>query len=64
MSTSPERIAYTASEVAEMLGLSEVQVRRDTKALLLPCRRFGRAVRYTRDDIESYLTRMKHVRDE
>lgn len=56
MTTTPERFAYTAAEVAEMLALSEVQIRRHTAAGLLPCHRIGRSVRYTREDVQNYLS--------
>jgi excisionase family DNA binding protein len=52
-----EKIAYSAKEVAELLSLSVVTVRRHTALGWFPHHRIGRAVRYTRADIESYLTR-------
>ena len=50
-----ERIAYTATEVAEMLSISLVQIRRFTASGRLPCRRLGRSVRYTHSDIDAFL---------
>ena len=50
-----ETIAYTADQVAEMLNLSTITIRRATTAGLMPCRRIGRAVRYTRSDIDAFL---------
>jgi excisionase family DNA binding protein len=48
-------MAYTAKEVAAMLGVSYGYVRQITDEGLLPCRRLGRLVRYTRDDVQLYL---------
>ena len=55
MTDTVERMAFTAREVAEMIGVSFDTVRRATAEGLLPCRRLGRSVRYTRADIHSYL---------
>lgn len=49
------RIAYTSKEVASLLGVSINTIRRATDEGLLPCRRLGRLVRYTREDIQAYL---------
>jgi len=50
-----ERIAFTAAEVAEKLGLSEITVRRYTSAGAFPCHRIGRSVRYTDEDVTAFL---------
>ena len=52
-----ETIAYTADQVADLLNLHTETVRKHTRQGLFPCHRIGRAVRYTRDDIDQYLTR-------
>lgn len=57
-----EKLAYSASEVAEMLGLSarmvrELQYRGELKAV-----RFGRAVRFTREAIAEYVSKAGEVR--
>ena len=50
-----ERMAYTAGEVAKMLSISEVQIRRFTASNALRPRRLGRSVRYTEADIQWFL---------
>ena len=52
-----ETIAYTADQVAELLNLSTVTVRRHTSAGIFPCHRIGRSIRYTRADVDAYLER-------
>ncbi len=50
--------AYTAEEVADMLHVSVRTLRRVTTVGTMPCRRIGRAVRYTAADISTYLERV------
>jgi excisionase family DNA binding protein len=55
MTDSTDRLAYTAHEVADLLGVSFSTIRRATADGVLPYRRLGRLVRYTRADIDAYL---------
>ena len=50
---------YTYGEVAAELGLHVGTVRRAVRDGDMPCRRFGRSVRFTRDDIDEYIDRSK-----
>ena len=49
------RTLFTAEEVAATLALSESLVRQLTLDGSIACRRIGRLVRYTRDDIEAFV---------
>ena len=49
------RLAFTAKEAAALIGVSYNTIRRATEEGLLPCRRLGRLVRYTREDLQVYL---------
>jgi len=53
-----ERGLYTVDDVADVLGVSGRTLRRATTCGTLPCHRLGRAVRYTRDDVDVYLARI------
>lgn len=46
------------AQVASVLGLSEYQVRAAVAAGTLPHRRVGRFVRFTEDDLDTYLARI------
>ena len=52
---SLERLLFTAEEVAEALAISTSMVRQLTQYGDIPCRRIGRLVRYTPDDIEAFV---------
>jgi len=52
-----ENIAYTADQVATLLNLSLITIRRHTTMGIFPCHRIGRLVRYTREDIDNYLAK-------
>lgn len=56
-STLLPRTLFTADEVAVTLALSESLVRQLTLDGSITCRRIGRLVRYTRDDIEAFVAR-------
>ena len=53
MTTQP--IIYTAQQVAEVLQVGLRTVERLTASGELPCRRIGRLVRYTPDDIQALI---------
>lgn len=53
--TTTPRLAFTAEEVAYSTGVSLRTVREATYAGVLPCRRLGRLVRYTQEDIQHWL---------
>lgn len=50
-----DRVLFTAQEVAESMSISTSMVRQLTVCGDLPCRRIGRLVRYTRDDVQTYI---------
>jgi excisionase family DNA binding protein len=55
------RALFTADEVADALAVSETLVRQLTLTGELPCRRIGRLVRYTLDDVAAFVHgREKH----
>lgn len=60
--TTPHRL-MSAAEVAALLGVSRRTVERATVAGVLPHRRIGgeRSARYTLDDINEYVTTIRHV---
>jgi excisionase family DNA binding protein len=43
----PDRALLTPAEVADLLGVIEVWVRRKAAAHLLPCTRLGRQIRFS-----------------
>lgn len=46
-------------EVATELGLSEYEVYAEVRRLVMPCKRpGGRLIRFTREDIDTYLERI------
>jgi len=49
------RTLFTAHEVAETMAISLTLVRHLTLTGELPCRRIGRLVRYTRDDVLAFV---------
>ena len=49
-----DRISYTVKEVARMLGVAEVTVRREIERGNLPHIRIGRAVRITATALTEY----------
>ncbi len=49
---------YTESELCEILGISRTTVYRLRKLGLLKAVRFGRSVRYTREQIDDLLKRL------
>ena len=53
--TTLPRLAFTAEEVAQSIGVSLRTVREATYEGLLPCRRLGRLVRYTQEDVQHWL---------
>lgn len=52
---------YTVSDVSQALQISVRTLRRATTSGLLPCHRLGRSIRYNREDLEIYLTRIADV---
>lgn len=53
-----ERGLFTVDDVADALRISVRTLRRATTCGTLPCHRLGRAIRYTRNDIDVYLQRV------
>ncbi len=53
--TELPRFLYTQDEAAQMLSISIRLVQDLTAMGRLPCRRIGRAVRYTQDDLRSFV---------
>lgn len=49
---------YTVADVSQALQISVRTLRRATTSGLLPCHRLGRSIRYNREDLEVYLTRI------
>jgi DNA-binding transcriptional MerR regulator len=49
-------------QVAERLGLSEYQIRQEHDRGILPGRRAGRFLRFTEDDLATYLERIRDDR--
>jgi len=51
-------VAYTPTEVAEMLGINKVTLYRYIREGLMPARKLGtRNYRITQEDIETFLSR-------
>ena len=50
------RRLYRVEEVADILAMSKSTVRALTARGDLPCRRIGRLVRYSRDDIDFFVS--------
>lgn len=48
----------TISDLCERLPATEYRIRADVAAGLLPHRKLGRAIRFTRDDVQVYLDRI------
>lgn len=57
-----EPLLYNVAKVAEKLGISEYQVRREHERGILPGRRAGRFLRFTDEDIATYLERIRDDR--
>ena len=56
-----EQILLTETDAAERLSLSTRTLRKARRDGLLPYILIGRAVRYTVDDLESYIERLRQV---
>ena len=54
---------YTAAEVAEILHVSERQVRRQIKSGELPHYKIGTAIRVSRADLEAFLAQRRHKQE-
>lgn len=50
-----EKEFYNQKELAVLLGLSSITVARMTKRGQLKAYKFGKALRYRRDDVEAFL---------
>lgn len=57
-----EPLLYNVEKAAAKLGLSEYQVRREHERGILPGRRAGRFLRFTDDDLSTYLERIRDDR--
>lgn len=57
----PDRELYTVQEVAKLLKVTERTVYSKAKSGELPYRKIGRVLRFTREDIEVYLEKIKVV---
>lgn len=58
-----EPLLYTRRQVAAMLGLCEKSVWALTRSGRLPAVRIGRAVRYSRDDILTFIEAAKDKKE-
>jgi len=56
-----EREFYSQRELAELLRVNVVTVRRLVKRGEIPFHRIGRVLRFRRKDVESYLARVREV---
>ena len=50
-----KRFLFTAEEVAQSLAISTTMVRQLTLCGDIPCRRMGRLVRYSIEDVEAFV---------
>lgn len=55
----PIPLLFTYKQVAEMVQLSESTLRQAVKDGRLPCRRDGDAVRFSRVDIDAFISSLK-----
>jgi DNA-binding transcriptional MerR regulator len=55
-------LLMNVAQVAERLGISEYQVRQEHGRGILPGRRAGRFLRFTEDDLTTYLERIRDDR--
>jgi len=62
MSSLTPPLLMNVAQAAERLGLSEYQVRQEHGRGILPGRRAGRFLRFTEDDLTTYLERIRDDR--
>jgi excisionase family DNA binding protein len=52
------------SDLANYLGVSEAKLRRDVMARVLPFKKIGRMVRFSKTDIDEWLKSCTHLPEE
>lgn len=60
----PDDVLLTVEDVAKMLGMSTAWVRHHATGFrrpVLPCYRFGRAIRFDRRDVQAWKEQMRRV---
>jgi len=54
-----EPVLLNTAQAAARLGLTEYQIQSAYRSKALPCRRIGRLVRFTQDDLDAFVERAK-----